>query len=111
MTATMLTITDKAAKRVKALIARSDKPVQGLRVGVTTRGCNGMSYTVDYVNERQPGDELIEDKGVKIFVDPMAVMYIIGSEMDYTEDKFQTGFTFNNPNAKSFCGCGESFSI
>ncbi len=111
MTGQMLTLTDHAADRVKALIAKSDKPVQGLRVGITTRGCNGMSYTVDYVEDQQPGDEVIESKGVKIFVDPMATMYIVGSEMDYVEEKFQTGFVFRNPNATSWCGCGESFSI
>ena len=111
MTEQLLTITETAVERVKALMSKSDAPVQGLRVGITTRGCNGMSYTVDYVEEKQPGDEIVEDKGVKIFVDPMATMYIAGSEMDYVEDKFQTGFTFKNPNAKSWCGCGESFSI
>ena len=111
MTTQMLTITDNAAERVKVLITKSATPVKGLRIGITTRGCNGMSYTVDYVEEQQPGDEMIEDKGVKIFVDPMATMYIAGSEMDYVEDKFQTGFTFQNPNVKSMCGCGESFSI
>jgi iron-sulfur cluster assembly protein len=107
----MITITEAAANRVKALIARSEKPVAGLRVGVNSRGCSGMSYTVEYAAEQKPFEEVIEDKGVRIFIDPMAIMFLLGSEMDYAEDKLQSGFVFRNPNEKGRCGCGESFHV
>lgn len=107
----MITITEAAANRVKALIARSETPVAGLRVGVNTRGCSGMSYTVEYADAQKPFEEVIEDKGVRIFVDPTAIMFLLGSEMDYSEDKLQSGFVFRNPNEKGRCGCGESFHV
>ena len=107
----MITITEAAANRVKALIARSEKPVAGLRVGVNTRGCSGMSYTVEYAEEQKPFEEVIEDKGIRIFIDPTAIMFVLGSEMDYAEDRLQSGFVFRNPNEKGRCGCGESFHI
>ena len=107
----MITLTDAAADRVKSLIAKSDKPVLGLRVGVKTRGCSGLSYFVEYAEEQKKFEDVIEDKGVKIFIDPTAVMFLIGSEMDYREEKFQTGFVFNNPNESGRCGCGESFHV
>jgi iron-sulfur cluster assembly protein len=111
MTKPMITLTDAAANRVKELIGRSEKPVLGLRVGVNSRGCSGMSYIVEYAEEQRRFEDIVESKGVKIFIDPTAVMFLIGSEMDYTEDKFQTGFVFTNPNEKGRCGCGESFHI
>ncbi|GAA0601148.1 iron-sulfur cluster assembly accessory protein [Caenispirillum bisanense] len=111
MAAQVLTLTDAAAARVKALIARSDKPVEGLRVGIKTRGCSGMSYVVEYAEDKKPFEDVVEDKGVRIFVDPSALMFLIGSEMDYREDKMQSGFVFNNPNETARCGCGESFSV
>ncbi len=111
MVAPMITLTDTAAERVKALIDRSEEPVMGLRVGVNTRGCSGLSYTVEYAKEQKQFEELVEDKGVKIFIDPTAIMFLIGSEMDWVEDKFQNGFVFRNPNEKGRCGCGESFHI
>lgn len=107
----MITISEAAANRVKALIARSEKPVAGLRVGVNSRGCSGMSYVIEYAEEKKPFEEVIEDRGVKIFVDPTAIMFLIGSEMDYAEDKLQSGFVFRNPNEKGRCGCGESFHV
>ena len=107
----VITLTDAAADRVKTLIAKSEKPVQGLRVGVRSRGCSGMSYVVEYAQEKKNLEEVVEDKGVKIFIDPTAVMFLVGSQMDYVEDKLQSGFVFKNPNEKSRCGCGESFSI
>ena len=107
----MITLTDAAADRVKALIAKSDKPVLGLRVGVKTRGCSGLSYFVEYAEEQKKFEDMVEDKGVKIFIDPTAVMFLIGSEMDYREEQFQTGFVFTNPNEASRCGCGESFNV
>ncbi|MFV3127512.1 HesB/IscA family protein [Niveispirillum sp. KHB5.9] len=106
-----LTLTDAAAERVKELMSRSEKPLVGLRVGVKTRGCSGMSYFVEYAEEKKKFEEVVEDKGVTILIDPAATMFLIGSEMDYEEDKFQSGFTFKNPNEKARCGCGESFSV
>lgn len=111
MSAPVLTLTDAAADRVKALIAKSDKPVEGLRVGVKTTGCSGMSYVVEYAEEKKPFEDVIEDKGVKIFIDPAAFMFLLGSTMDYEEGKLRSGFTFNNPNETARCGCGESFSV
>ena len=109
MAAPMITLTDAAAERVKRLIAKSDKPVLGLRVGVKSRGCSGMSYFVEYAEDQKKFEDVVEDKGVKIFIDPTAVMFLLGSEMDYVEEQFQTGFVFTNPNEKGRCGCGESF--
>ncbi|NIA67220.1 iron-sulfur cluster assembly accessory protein [Pelagibius litoralis] len=107
----LISLTDAAAERVKALIAKSEEPVLGLRVGVNTRGCSGMSYVVEYAKEQRKLEDVVEDKGVKIFIEPTAVMFLFGSEMDYVEDKFQTGFVFTNPNEKGRCGCGESFHV
>ncbi len=107
----MITLTDAAAARVKTLIESSDDKVLGLRVGINTKGCSGMSYVFEYAKEKQPYEEEIETKGVKVFIDPMATMYLVGAEMDYVEDKLKSGFVFNNPNEKSRCGCGESFSV
>ncbi|GAB4369375.1 MAG: iron-sulfur cluster assembly accessory protein [Kiloniellaceae bacterium] len=109
--ANLITLTDAAANRVKELIAKSEEPVLGLRVGVSTKGCSGMSYVVEYAKEQRKLEDVVEDKGVKIFIDPTAVMFILGSEMDYVEDKFHSGFVFTNPNEKGRCGCGESFHV
>jgi iron-sulfur cluster assembly protein len=92
-------------------MAKSRGDVAGLRIGIKSKGCSGLSYSVEYAKERSPGDEIIEDKGITIFVDPKATLFIIGSEMDYVEDKLQSGFVFRNPNEKGRCGCGESFHI
>ena len=107
----IISLTDAAAERAKTLIERSDEEVMGLRVGVNTRGCSGLSYVVEYAKEQRKFEDVVEEKGVKIFIDPTAVMFLLGSEMDYVEDKFQSGFTFNNPNEKGRCGCGESFHV
>ncbi len=107
----MLTLTDAAVNQVKKLMEESDTPVTGLRVGVSSKGCSGLSYVFEYAEEKKKLEEEVESKGVKIFIDPMAVMYIMGSEMDYKQDRLQSGFVFNNPNAKNVCGCGESFSV
>ena len=111
MPAPIITLTDAAADRVRHLMSRADQSVKGLRVGIDTRGCSGMSYVVEYAEEPRQFEEVIEDKGVRIFIDPAATMFLIGSEMDYQEDKFQSGFTFSNPNEKGRCGCGESFHV
>jgi iron-sulfur cluster assembly protein len=107
----IISLTDAAAERAKVLMARSDKPMLGLRVGVNTRGCSGLSYVVEYAEEQRKFEDVVEEKGVKIFIDPTAVMFLLGAEMDYVEDKFQSGFTFTNPNEKGRCGCGESFHV
>ena len=106
-----LTLTEAAVTRIKALIAAADKPVVGIRVGVKAQGCSGMSYHVEYAEKELPFEEIVEDKGVRVLINPAATMFLIGSEMDYREDKLQSGFVFNNPNAKGHCGCGESFHI
>ena len=107
----MMTLTDAAADRVKHLMAQADKPIVGLRVGVKAQGCSGMSYFVEYAEEKKKFEEVVEDKGVTLLIDPAATMFLIGSEMDYKEDKLQSGFTFTNPNEKGRCGCGESFHV
>tara|TARA_Y100000813_G_C24097240_1_gene321157 strand:- start:63 stop:407 length:345 start_codon:yes stop_codon:yes gene_type:complete len=107
----MMSITDHAAERVKALLASRGKPSAGVRVGIRTKGCSGMSYTLEFADDKNEFDEVIEDKGVRIFIDPKATMFIIGTEMDFVEDKLESGFVFNNPNEKGRCGCGESFHI
>ena len=107
----MITLTDAAVDRVKNLIDNSDEPVLGLRVGINTKGCSGMSYVFEYAKEKQPYEEEIDTKGAKVFIDPIATMYLVGAEMDYVEDKMKSGFVFSNPNEKSRCGCGESFNV
>ncbi len=107
----VMTITDAAAERVRSAVATAEKPVVGLRVGVKNGGCAGMSYTVEYAEMVNPFDELIEDKGVKVLVDPKAILFLLGSEMDLKTDKFASTFVFRNPNETSACGCGESVAI
>ncbi len=107
----VVTLTDAAAERVKTIMARSEKPVAGLRVGVKKGGCAGMEYTMDYAAEATSMDEVVEDKGVRILIDPSAILFLLGTEMDYRADKLTSGFVFNNPNQKSACGCGESVEI
>jgi iron-sulfur cluster assembly protein len=104
-------LTDAAADRVKTLLARRAAPAAGLRIGVRAKGCSGLSYTIEYADAKGPHDEVVEDKGVTIFIDPKATLFIIGSEVDYVEDKLQSGFVFRNPNEKGRCGCGESFHV
>jgi len=104
-------LTDAAAERVKALLSRREAPAAGLRIGVKAKGCSGLSYTIEYADAKGPLDEVVEDKGVTIFIDPKATLFIIGSEVDYVEDKLQSGFVFRNPNEKGRCGCGESFHV
>ncbi|MGH6927640.1 MAG: HesB/IscA family protein [Dongiaceae bacterium] len=107
-----ITLTDAAADRVKALLARRDgAAAAGLRIGVKSKGCSGLSYSIEYADAKGPLDEVVEDKGVTIFIDPKATLFILGSEVDYVEDKLQSGFVFRNPNEKGRCGCGESFHV
>ena len=107
----VMTLTDAAANRVKDIMARSDKPLAGVRVGVKNGGCAGMSYTMEYAESVNPLDEVIEDKGVKVLIDPKAVLFLLGTEMDFQTSKLASQFVFNNPNQTSACGCGESVAI
>ena len=107
----VLTLTDAAANRVKDIIAKAERPIAGVRVGVKNGGCAGMSYTMEYAEEGRPGEDVVEDKGVKVFIDPKAVLFLLGTEMDYQTTKLAAQFVFNNPNQTSACGCGESVAI
>jgi iron-sulfur cluster assembly protein len=107
----VMKLTDAAAQRIQELTTRADSEIVGLRVGVKNGGCAGQSYTVEYAHEVRPTDEVVEDKGVKILVDPKAVLFLLGTEMDYKTDKMQAQFIFNNPNQVSACGCGESVQL
>jgi iron-sulfur cluster assembly protein len=106
-----LSVTESAASRIKALLAKRGKPSLGIRVGVRSRGCSGLTYTLEYADEKGKLDEVVEANGVTILIDPKATMFILGTEMDFVEDKLQSGFTFRNPNEKGRCGCGESFHV
>jgi len=107
----VMRLTDAAAERIRALSATSGKEVEGVRIGVKNGGCAGMEYTMEHAAARGPHDEVVEDKGVKILIDPTAVMFLLGTEMDYQVDKMRSGFVFNNPNQTSACGCGESVTL
>lgn len=107
---TELRITDKAAARLKALMERRPDAA-GIRLFTKAAGCSGLMYKVDYVEEAAPGDEIVEVAGVRLFVDRESLPYLAGARMDWKEDRFETGFVFDNPNAKSLCGCGESFMV
>lgn len=107
----VMTLTDAAAARIKDLMAKSDRPIAALRVGVKNGGCAGMAYTMEYAESVSPTDEVVEDKGVKILIDPKAVLFLLGTQMDYKTDKLSAQFVFNNPNQTSACGCGESVQL
>jgi iron-sulfur cluster assembly protein len=107
----VMTLTDAAARRVKEIIAKSDTPIVGVRVGVKNGGCAGMSYTMEYAVSVNPLDEVIEDKGVKVLIDPKAILFLLGTEMDFETAKLSSQFVFHNPNQTSACGCGESVAI
>ena len=104
-------LTDAAAMRIQEIMSASDGKYQGVRVGVMNGGCAGMSYTMDYAEEIKPLDEVVEDKGVKIYIEPKAILFLIGTEMDFVREKLGARFVFNNPNQTAACGCGESVSI
>ncbi|MBT5432447.1 MAG: iron-sulfur cluster assembly accessory protein [Alphaproteobacteria bacterium] len=106
----LITLTDSAAERVKALMRLNDKAI-GLKVGVKMAGCSGFSYTMDYAEEETGKEDIIEDKGVKLLIDPSAAMFLLGTELDWHEDQLESRFVFNNPNVKGMCGCGESFTV
>jgi len=106
-----IALTAAAVERVKALLDKRGKPSAGIRIGVRTKGCSGLSYTLEYADAKGPADEVVEQDGVTVLIDPKATMFILGTEMDYVEEKLQTGFVFRNPNEKGRCGCGESFHV
>ena len=106
-----MTVTPLAVERVKALIDGRGKPTAGVRIGVRTKGCSGLSYTLEFADKQEPMDEVIEAEGIKLLVDPKASLFLIGTEMDYEEEKLKSGFVFRNPNEKGRCGCGESFHV
>jgi iron-sulfur cluster assembly protein len=107
----VMTLTDAASVRLSEILARSERPLAGLRVGVKNGGCAGMEYTMEWAEEKRPFDEVIEDKGVKILIDAKAVLFLLGTEMDFEATPLKSGFVFRNPNQTSACGCGESVSI
>jgi iron-sulfur cluster assembly protein len=106
-----MTLTEAAAARIRHIMARAEKPVAGLRIGVKNGGCAGMEYTMEWASEAGQFDERIEDQGVTILIDPKAILFLLGTEMDYKADKMQAQFIFNNPNQVSACGCGESVQL
>lgn len=107
----VMTLTEAAASRVHSIIENSEMPIAGLKIGVKNGGCAGMEYTLDYADEIENSSDVIEDKGVKIVIDPKAILFLLGTEMDYEVSKLSSGFVFKNPNQTSACGCGESVAI
>ena len=107
----VISVTDAAAARLKEIIANAETPIVGVRVGVKNGGCAGMSYTMSYADSIGAHDEVVEDKGVTVLIDPKAVLFLLGTQMDYETGKLSSGFVFNNPNQTSACGCGESVAI
>ena len=107
----VIKLTDTAANRIKEIISNADSKTIGVRVGVKSGGCAGMSYIMEYATDKKKNDEVIDEKGVKVFIDPAAIIYLLGTEMDYKRNKFSSEFVFKNPNETERCGCGESFKI
>ena len=107
----VLTISDEAADFIRSIVDMSDEPVKGIRIGVKNGGCAGMEYVLDKVTDVDPADDLVEDKGVSVYIDPKAVLFLLGTELGFEQTKFRSGLTFNNPNQTSACGCGESVEL
>ncbi len=107
----ILSVSDRAAEQIKAIMGEADSTVIGLRVGVTTKGCSGLAYRIEYATEQGATEDVVESKGVKLFIEPTAVMFLLGTEIDWQEDKLGASFVFNNPNETARCGCGESFMV
>ena len=107
----VMQLTDNAAEQIKNLLAQHEKSSLGIRVGVKSGGCSGLKYFVEYADEKNPFDEVIVDKGVTVLIDPKALMYLLGTQMDFVSEQFKSGFTFTNPNEKGKCGCGSSFNV
>jgi len=111
MTKQIITLSDNAAQKIKEIMANTKDPSIGVRIGVKSGGCAGMSYVMEYAKSSNSNDEVIEDKGVKVLIDPSAVMYLLGTEMDYKKEELSSTFVFKNPNETERCGCGESFKV
>ena len=111
MSEKVIKLSDKAVSRIKEIMSQAQNSTIGVRVGVKSGGCAGMSYVMEYAKEVKANEEAIEDKGVKVLIDPKAIMYLLGTEMDYKKEKFSSQFVFKNPNETERCGCGESFKI
>ena len=111
MTKQIITLSDNAAQRIKEIMSNTKDPSIGVRIGVKSRGCAGMSYVMEYAKSSNSNDEVIEDKGIKVLIDPGAVMYLLGTEMDYKKEELSSTFVFKNPNETERCGCGESFKV
>jgi len=111
MAVSPITLTDAAADRIRSIMAKRDTSAIGLRVAIKTKGCSGLAYDITYAETKGPFDLVVEDKGVTVLIEPKAQMYLFGTELDWKEDKLQSGFVFNNPNEKGRCGCGESFHV
>lgn len=111
MSKAILTLTDRAVEQVQKLLDNRGKPSLGIRIGIRTKGCNGMSYSLEYADTQNPLDEVLDQRNIKVLIDPKAIMFLIGSEMDYEETELESGFIFKNPNEKGKCGCGESFHV
>ena len=107
----IIKLSDNAANRIKEIMSKADEKTIGVRIGVQSGGCAGMSYIMEYAKEPRHNEEIIEDKGVKVFIDPSAIIYLLGTEMDYKQEKFSSQFVFKNPNETERCGCGESFKV
>ncbi len=111
MSEKVIKLSDKAVSRIKEIMSQAKNLTIGVRVGVKSGGCAGMSYVMEYAKEVKPNEEVIEDKGVKVLIDPKAIMYLLGTEMDYKKEELSSTFVFKNPNETERCGCGESFKI
>ena len=111
MSEQVIKLSDNAATRIKEIMSKADNSTIGVRVGVKSGGCAGLSYIMEYATDVKPNEEVIEEKGVKVLIDPKAVMYLLGTEMDYKKEKFSSQFIFKNPNETERCGCGESFKV
>ena len=111
MSKDVIKLSDNAANRIKQIMSTADSSTIGVRVGVQSGGCAGLSYVMEYAKEVKPNEEVIEDKGVKVLIDPKAIMYLLGTEMDYKKEQFSSSFVFKNPNETERCGCGESFKV
>ena len=111
MSKQIIKLSNNAAERIKQIMSKAENSAIGVRVGVKSGGCAGMSYVMEYATEIKPNEEVIDEKGVKVFIDPKAIIYLLGTEMDYKKEKFSSQFIFKNPNETERCGCGESFKV
>jgi iron-sulfur cluster assembly protein len=107
----VFTLTSSAIEQIKILLQKRQQPAMGIRIGVKTKGCSGLAYTLEYVDQQNPSDECVEQDGVRVMIAPEAVLFIVGTEMDFVQDKLHSGFVFTNPNEKGKCGCGKSFHV